>query len=162
MAILPAPDVYGYTIFCDDIRYEVGGKISFMGCYTGTMIVHMHFPAAIPTFAMAITLLQRKRIFVPKAEIRIFLPGDLDDMPSIQGEAGEGSIEAAAAERVAEVDALHPDVRGSKDEGYLIMNHQLRFAQLPIKQPGMLKVRAVLGNDTIRLGSLRISPPPGQ
>ncbi len=160
MPLLPAPDVYGYTIFCDDIRYEMGGKVSFMGSYSGgTMIVHAPFPAMLPMMAMAITLLQRRRIFIPKAELRIFLPGDPDEVPSIQAEAGETSMGAAAATTAAEIDALHPDARGSKDEGYVTMNHHLRFAQLPIKQPGILKVRAVVGADTVRLGSLRISPP---
>jgi hypothetical protein len=124
------------------------------------MIVHPVFPAMLPVFAIGITLLQRKRIFVPKAELRIFLPGDTDDTPSIQAEAGESRMGASAAATAAETDALHPDARDSKDEGYVSMNHHLRFAQLPIKQPGILKVRALVGADMVRLGSLRISPPP--
>jgi hypothetical protein len=106
-------------------------------------------------FAMGITLFQRKMIFVPKVELRIFLPGDPDDTPSIQAEATMGAAAASA-----ETGALHPEARASEDEGYVGMNHQLRFAQLPIKQPGMLKVRVVIGTDMVRLGSLRISPPP--
>jgi hypothetical protein len=159
MVLLPAPDVYGYTIFCDDIRYEIGGKVSFIGSYSGTMILHDVFPAMLPMLAMGVTLLQRRRIFIPKAELRIFLPGDSDDTPSIQAEAGESRMGAAAAATAAETDALHPDARDANDEGYVSMIHHLRFAQLPIKQPGILKVRAVVGANMVRLGSLRISPP---
>jgi len=31
---------YVTAIFCDDIRYEMGGKISYMGCYQSEIIVH--------------------------------------------------------------------------------------------------------------------------
>jgi hypothetical protein len=37
MTLLPSPDVWGYTIFCDDIREEIGGKVSLIGIYAGTM-----------------------------------------------------------------------------------------------------------------------------
>jgi hypothetical protein len=141
MAVLTAPDVYGYTIFCDDIRYEMGGKISFIGTYSGTTIVHPVFPVMLPMFAMSITPFQRKRIFVPKVELRIFLPGDPDDTPSIQAEASTAGAAAAAS---AVTDALHPEARALEDEGYMGMNHQLRFAQLPIKEPGILNVRAAI------------------
>lgn len=35
------------TIFCDDVRHELNGKISLMGIYTGDMYV-ADFPIAIP------------------------------------------------------------------------------------------------------------------
>jgi len=30
---------YGYSIFCDDIRNEAGGKLSFIGCYNGVIFI---------------------------------------------------------------------------------------------------------------------------
>jgi hypothetical protein len=29
----PAPDIYGNTIFCDDVRFEIDGKITYVGTY---------------------------------------------------------------------------------------------------------------------------------
>jgi hypothetical protein len=39
-------------LFCDDIRFEQGGKISLMGIYGGEMIVES-FPAVLPKLCMA-------------------------------------------------------------------------------------------------------------
>jgi hypothetical protein len=160
MALLPAPDVYGYTIFCDDIRQEVGGKIFFIGAYSGTMIVHIPFPATLAAFAMGITLFQRRSVFIPNIGLRVFLPGDPDDAPSIQAEIVENTEGAIAAITAAESEALHPDTRGLETDRYMISHSYLKFTQLMIKQPGVVKVRAVVGEDTVRLGSMRVSPPP--
>ena len=42
-------------IFCDDIRQEVGGKLSFMGCYQGELIVPMA-PVALPKLCLYATI----------------------------------------------------------------------------------------------------------
>jgi hypothetical protein len=160
MTLIPTPDVYGYTIFCDDIRYEVGGKASFMGSYSGAMIVHVPFPATLPMLAVSITLLQRRKLFIPNVGLRIFLPGDPDDVPSIQAEAVETTDGAIAAATAAGKDALHPDAQTPNEDSYVMINHHLKFGQLVIKQPGILKVRAVVGENMVRLGSMSISPPP--
>ena len=160
MAILPAPDVYGYTIFCDDIRQEVDGKFFFIGAYGTTMIVHVLFPATLPIFAMGITLLQRRSVFVPNIGLQVFLPGDPDDAPSIQAEIVENTEGAIAAVIAAQREALHPDTHGLETDRYVISHSYLKFTQLVIKQPGVVKVRAVIGEDTVRLGSMRVSPPP--
>jgi hypothetical protein len=159
MALLPAPDIYGYTIFCDDIRQEVGGKFIFIGAYGGPMIVHVPFPATLSTFAMGITLLQRKSVFVAKVGLRIFLPGDPDDAPSIQAEVNEIAEDAIAAATAAEAETLDPDTQGPEADRYVIAHNFLKFAPLVIKQPGIVKVRAVIGDDMVRLGALRMSPP---
>lgn len=41
-------DPYGITLFCDDIRAEVGGKLTYVGHYTGDLIVHSNAPAVLP------------------------------------------------------------------------------------------------------------------
>jgi hypothetical protein len=86
MALLPAPDIYGYTIFCDDPRQEVDGKFLLIGVYSGIMFVHAPFPFKLPTFAMRTMVFQRKETFIPKVALRVFLPGDEEDVASIQME----------------------------------------------------------------------------
>jgi hypothetical protein len=160
MALLPSPDVYGFTIFCDDIRQESDGKLIFIGVYSGVMIIHVPFPAKLPTFAMSATVFQRKKVFIPRVGLRVFLPGDAEDAASIQVEAGEtvdGTIVAATS---AEVDTLHPDAQVPDEERYVSMHANMRFAQFEIKRPGIIKVRGVVGDSIVRLGGMRISPPP--
>jgi hypothetical protein len=159
MAIIARPDIYGYTIFCDDIRREIDGKVSFIGVYSRTMIVHVAFPFVLPIFGLSITIFQKKTVFVPKIGLRIFVPGDPDDAPSIQGEFGESNEGAIAALAAAETDALHPDTRGLEEDRYLIMTNEFKFTTFPIKQPGVVKVWAAIGDATVQIGGLRVSPP---
>jgi hypothetical protein len=37
------------TVFCDDIRHEVGGKHSYIGVYSGKLFVPT-FPATLSTY----------------------------------------------------------------------------------------------------------------
>ncbi len=44
------------TIFCDDIRHELGGKLSCIGVYSGRLIVP-DFPVALPKLCVAVCAL---------------------------------------------------------------------------------------------------------
>jgi hypothetical protein len=160
MALIPTPDTYGYTIFCDDIREEAGGKHSFMGTYIGQMIIHVPFPITLPTFAFAVTILQRRRVFDPNVTIWVFLPGDSHDEPSIQGKFGEAVHGNIAESTAAETAALHPDTHVPDEDQYLTLGTHMKFSQIVMKKPGLIKVRAVIGDNMYRLGGLRVSPPP--
>jgi hypothetical protein len=50
---LQPPEIVGYTTFCDDIRFEVDGKVSLIGSYNGVMNIRGEFPATLPKFAMS-------------------------------------------------------------------------------------------------------------
>jgi len=43
MALLDSPIAYGDTIFCDDIRHEVGGKASYIGIYRTNLYINGSF-----------------------------------------------------------------------------------------------------------------------
>lgn len=43
------------ALFCDDIREEVGNKVSLMGCYAGEMFVD-RLPAALPKLCAFVTV----------------------------------------------------------------------------------------------------------
>ena len=47
-------DAFGLTIFCDDIRSEIDGKISLIGCYTGRMMIGGEFPVILPKLGLSI------------------------------------------------------------------------------------------------------------
>ena len=60
---MPAPRV-GHCLFCDDVRFEVGFKHSFMGVYD----IEMVFPAPPPAL-------------LPKLYVVAWLVCDIDDIP---------------------------------------------------------------------------------
>ena len=41
-----------FTTFCDDIRQEIGGKLSYMGVYSSDLYVG-GFPITLPKFCVA-------------------------------------------------------------------------------------------------------------
>ena len=44
------------TIFCDDVRHELGGKLSYMGVYNGVLFVPA-FPVTLPKLCLVINVL---------------------------------------------------------------------------------------------------------
>jgi len=155
MTILPLPEIYGYTIFCDDIRQEVGGKITFVGVYSGTMFIHGEFPVTFAKFAFGISLMQRREILEPNIQVQIFLPGDAEDFPSIGGHISEPVEGVVAAETARAVERFP-----KSDERIVAMHMNLVAAPLVIKESGLIKVRAVRRGDLVRLGSIRVLSQP--
>ena len=64
----------GSTVFCDDIRYELDGKVSFMGVYQSVMFVQEEFPFVLPKFGMTFTYSERIGTRSGPVIIRVFLP----------------------------------------------------------------------------------------
>ncbi len=48
-------DRFVHTIFCDDLRQEVGNKVSFMGCYQGELFVPF-VPLLLPKLCVYVTV----------------------------------------------------------------------------------------------------------
>ncbi|HEY1543185.1 MAG TPA: hypothetical protein VGG01_12310 [Xanthobacteraceae bacterium] len=155
METRPPPDVYGFTEFCDDVRQEVGGKFSYIGVYGGNMFIHGPFPITLGKFCLAITLMQLREGFEPNIGLKIFLPGDSEDAPSIDAEFQE-TKEGAIAEQTAAQAAGLP----KPDFSFVAMNTKLIFSPFTINQPGDMRVRAVRRGELIRLGGLRIIAAP--
>ncbi len=151
-------DVFGFTVFCDDIRNETGGKQSYIGVYSGRLLIHGDFPFTLPKFGFAITYVQRKDVFQPKVQLHIYLPGDADDTPTMVSEVGEDAGLAGAAAARAEAEIL----KQTDQTRFISMRANFTIAPLVIAQAGNIKVRAVRGDELIRMGSLQIMKAPEQ
>lgn len=141
-----SPDVFGNTVFCDDIRHEIDGKVSFIGAYQGGMQVHVPFPATIPKFAFGISLFQRRSAFEGKISLRVYLPGDEDENPSVE----------------SQLDAPLPPPtdpsQGTPFAGgpFIAMRAYVTVAGMVIKAPGAIKVRALRGGVLFPIGALGV------
>lgn len=62
------------TIFCDDIRLEVGNKISLIGTYQGFLYVS-HFPTILPKLCVLVTIRTPIHTLLKNVSVRI-LKGD--------------------------------------------------------------------------------------
>lgn len=141
-------DRYGYSIFCDDIRNEAGGKLSFIGCYNGVMFISGQFPLLLPKLCV------HTHIFSPASKpfssivVRCYLPGD--DTPFSE-EAIETPRRSAQSELVA-------NLKTNTDAPlFIVAATSLIFTPLELRSSGLLRVRALIdAEQELRLGSLRI------
>jgi hypothetical protein len=144
---------FGYSIFCDDIRNEAGGKLSFIGCYNGVIFVPPSFPLVLPRFCVHI------HIFSPAAQpyssivARCYAPGE-------EGPIVEEAIEPPKREeQIALLAQLGTDPNAPL---YIVAGTSLIFAPLHLHGPGLIRVRAVIDDaaEELRLGSLRVEARP--
>ena len=148
MKTLDGADFYGYTIFCDDARHEVGGKLSLIGIYTERMFVHGEFPFLLPKFALYVTCVQRHRALKHISKFVVFLPGDEDDeKPSIESNYGESNFG----------EAIDRAKREPTEHGVFRASTLISITPLVIPKPGYIRVRAIRDDDQmIRCGILPI------
>jgi hypothetical protein len=141
-------DRYGYSIFCDDIRNEAGGKLSFIGCYNGVIFISGQFPLVLPKLCV------HTHVFSPASKpfnslvVRCYLPGD--DTPF--------SEEAIETPRRSEQSELVANLKTDTDAPlFIVAATSLIFTPLELKSAGLLRVRALIdARQELRLGSLRI------
>jgi hypothetical protein len=137
------PKRFGLTLFCDDIRNEVDGKVTYVGVYNGgSMIFASPFPAQIPKLGISITL-----ALAPEEEtdysFEVYMPGDLEGAPSI---SFSSPLEKGAAPRDTSV-----------DDPRFAIKVQGVFSPVVIQKEGYIEVRAVKNNEYLRVGRLKVS-----
>jgi len=152
VAAVPIPNAFGNTIFCDDIRNEEGGKSTYVGIYHSVMYVPSPFPAVLPKFGMAISYIEKVGACSGPAKINIFFPGDAEDVPTLSFDV---PIEKA---RSGPLPPLDPDF--PRDEPIWRAYMPLLLSPFVLKQRGIIKVRALVGGDVIKLGALRVDHTP--
>jgi hypothetical protein len=136
---------YGYTVFCDDIRQEVGGKYSYIGIYRAKIILQGTFPAALPKFCFAVNLVLRPkdiRKLKDSIIIKIFPPGPEDVEPMLTAEIPH--------EKLAE--APMPD----SEDPLLTITFNAMATPLELKEEGRIRVRAFCGANEWKLGSIDV------
>ena len=141
-------DRYGYSIFCDDIRNEAGGKLSFVGCYNGVIFISGQFPLVLPKLCV------HTHVFSPASKpfnslvVRCYLPGD--DTPF--------SEEAIETPRRSEQSELVANLKTNTDAPlFIVAATSLIFTPLELRSSGLLRVRALIDAEhELRLGSLRV------
>jgi hypothetical protein len=148
---------FGFSIFCDDIRNEVGGKNSYIGVYISNLLVPA-FPIALPKFCIVVNLCEPRAM----AEVRdwnvtlnVHLPGDEDGKPTIA--AMIPPVPKEASDQVSS-SSLPDDPDVPK---VMVMSAGFILAPLMLKEPGRIKVRAIYKDGGIlRLGNVRVEQAP--
>lgn len=158
MKEIEVPKAYGNSTFCDDIRQEVGGKLSYMGVYNGSMTIHVPFPVLLPKFVIGITYFEKHNQVTSDVSFRVFMPGDAEDAPSARMDVPMAEHRAKTPPLVDPEFKTHEPVRRA--------DFAFPFTPFLIQQRGFIRVRAFLGDEIVKLGSLKIDqqttdPLPG-
>lgn len=135
---------YLQSIFCDDIRHEIGGKLSYIGVYTSKLLVPA-FPVVVPKLCVAISAVTLVDRPFKKFSIRILKDADvlvetvLTDAQLVQG-----------------IEALADSPKEKFGDRCQVLQLSLVFSPFPIEAPCLLRVRAETEDDELRGTGLKI------
>lgn len=133
------------AIFCDDVREEAGGKMSYMGIYRGGMQISASFPVELPKFVVVANYSE------PAAEewlpltIKVYLPGQEDDAaPAVSFEIPLESVGQPP-----------PGTDLTTASRQIIM--PITFAPLLFSATGKMRLQVERAGVVYRAGSLKVS-----
>jgi hypothetical protein len=136
------------TLFCDDIRHEVGGKLSYIGVYSGGLFVPA-FPVTLPKLCLSV------RIVTPANEpVRTLILRVLKDEENLQELALDEDQLAAASD--ADEDATEERV----EERIQMTQFMLVFSPIQFDEPCTLKVRVQTETGELRGMALKVDQLP--
>jgi len=147
MKQVPYPTPSGYTSFCDDVRYEITGKVSLIGVYAGAMYVTTPYPVTLPKLALRISYNEMPGESTTPVQIRIYLPGNPDDEP----------FQTIDLPEIFRNPPPQPFPRpvGEPDTDRLAgMVFHIELTNIQLIKDGAIRVRAYRGEEKIKLGSL--------
>lgn len=112
------------TIFCDDIRHEIEGKISYIGVYNGTLFLP-EFPATLPKLCLSIIALTSPKQPFLKLKLRVLH----DDTEIFTGELDENQLSEITGDSSA---------NGADD--WLSLHSFVVFSPFSIETSGKIRV----------------------
>ena len=126
-------------MFCDDVRFELGNKMSLMGMYQADIIIGAHPPTVLPKLVIAIWVLSD--IDDPIQKMTTIVLG-----PPNQTEINRAEIEGAA-----------PPSRFFEDSKKLIIHQVIQINNFSIMEAGVIEVLLETDRGSFRAGRLRVS-----
>jgi hypothetical protein len=136
------------TVFCDDIRHEVGGKLSYIGVYSGMLFVPT-FPATLSKLCLAMNVLTPADRPFAKLTVRLLKDEDV----LVEGTLDDAQLSAA-------VD-LPTDDAMAKDR-ILALQSIIVFSPFVLEGPCTLRVRAETEEGELRGLGLRVEQAPAE
>jgi hypothetical protein len=139
---------FGYSIFCDDIRNEVGGKLSFIGCYNAVMFVQPPFPVTLPKLCVHFSIWTPHDFPYSSVLARCYLP--YEAVPVVEEPIQLPNV--VQQERMA--DTLNP-VAAPR---YIVVSASIILTPMYLSGPGLIRMRAVVDDEPeeMTLGSLQV------
>lgn len=135
-------DRFVHAIFCDDMRQEIGNKVSFMGCYQAELLVPF-VPLMLPKLCVQVTISTTKERPIKSLTVRID-----------QGEHQLAVIEVPADDFARSMPSVPQDAkRWSASIGVML-------APFNIMEPGELRVVVITEEGEMQGPRLRLKVVP--
>jgi hypothetical protein len=134
-----------WAIVCDDLRPELGNKVSFMGVY-GSEIVLTSFPAALPKLCAAVYVRTAKVDPFQKLIVRVLK----DETEIGRWEMAEEQLRTFGTPEFPR-----------EEEGIIDAALMCQFAPLVLEQPCLLRFRAETEREILKGGSVRVRTADG-
>ena len=141
---------FGHVTFCDDVRYELNGKSTLVGIYGTEMRLFGEAPLLLPELHVMVALNVSAEKTPLKGQFRIIKSGSEQIIC-------EQNFEIPDCSSVDDEVTVHPE---SQQLSFVGLNTHLIIRNFSIDEVCRLKVRAFIGKDEIRIGSLHISFAP--
>lgn len=141
------------AIYCDDIRNEVGGKLSFMGVYSADMYLP-GFPVTLPKLCVFVTVKIPHNEY-PKDQVKIQIVEGKNELSLI--ELDELSLEQNRPQ--AQESNQESDIESNLEEKSFALSVGFTLSPFQLQAPTNLKVRAYVDGEEIKANSLKIRLP---
>jgi hypothetical protein len=133
------------TLFCDDIRQEIGGKLSFIGVYSAGLFV-TRFPALLPKLCLAVKVVTPADQPFRSLQLRVF-----------QDEGVLQEIRVGEAELAAGCDWIEEMTAEQAKPPLQVAQFMLVYAPLQLTGPCTLGVRVQTEDSELHGMALRVN-----
>lgn len=140
------------TLFCDDIRHEIGGKLSYIGVYSGGLFVPA-FPVTIPKLCLSVQVVTPADESLGSLTLRV-----LKDEGILQEIAIDEEQLAAASDSAEDMTEEQRKERVQRAQFLLV------FSPIQFDGPCTLRVRVQTGDGELRGMALKVDQlaPPAE
>jgi hypothetical protein len=146
-------DPFGLTIFCDDIRHEFDGKISLIGCFPASTLLLGEFPTTIAKLGLSVHFVFPRAQKIREFEVRIYLPEDRGDVPSITDKLDLPSEGLDLSQ--SQLPSIDTDV-----VPVTRITRNIILSPVQFKSEGLIRVRVVFNGTHVKAGTLGITHVP--
>lgn len=151
MSVLEQPS--GYAIYCDDVRYEMGGKTTLVGVYENDLNIYADGPISIPFLHVVIKF----RVPVSFSAKKLSLRVDRSDTKELLLDISHN---------VDEESDNFPELSGEKIALGISRNRTLNtvltIQNMNVEREFYLRTRGYVDEMEVRLGSLIVRPVSGE
>jgi hypothetical protein len=139
-------DIFVTALYCDDIRQEMGGKLSFMGVYNSALVVPQ-FPATVPKLCVQVTVRIPLETKANNLTVRVLL----NEQQVAEVAVPEGELSKALSSEL--------NLDSPLENRQITVALAVQFAPLQLEQHGLMRVRAIVDGRELKANALVIRLP---